>query len=72
MIYCACFHSVVNCRLMCLENSSHSANIFKIQKNIIRILYRMQKLGTCVGDLCKGLKILPLHSQYVLSPLFCG
>ena len=36
MVYDAYFHSIMNYRLIFLEKCSHSANIFKIQKNIIR------------------------------------
>jgi hypothetical protein len=38
MVYCVCFHSTMNYRLIFWGNSSHSAKIFKIQKNIIRII----------------------------------
>jgi hypothetical protein len=37
MITCACFHSGTNYRLIFWGNSSRSAKIFKIQKNIITI-----------------------------------
>ena len=46
--------------------SSHSANIFKIQKNIIRIITGCRSIDSCRG-MFKNLKILCLQSQYVLS-----
>jgi len=38
MVYCATFCSIVNCGLILWGNSSHSANIFKIQENINKII----------------------------------
>jgi hypothetical protein len=38
MIYYAYFHSIVNYGLIFWGNPSHSVKIFKIQKNIIRII----------------------------------
>jgi hypothetical protein len=58
----------MNYGLIFWENSSHSANIFKIQKNIIRIIIGCGSKDLC-RDLCKNLKILPLQSQYILSLL---
>jgi hypothetical protein len=38
MVYYAYSHSTVNYGLIFWGNSSHSVNIFKIQKNVIRII----------------------------------
>ena len=48
--------------------SSHSAKIFKIQKNIIRIITGCRNRNSC-RDLLKNLKIPSLQSQYILSLL---
>jgi hypothetical protein len=68
MVYYAYFHSIVNYGLIFWGNSSHSVKIFKIQKNIIRILTGCRGRDSC-RDLFKKLKILPLQSQYILSLL---
>jgi hypothetical protein len=64
MVYHAYFHSIMNYGLIFWGISSHSVNIFKIQKNIIRIIR-----GGISRDLFKKLKILPLQQQYILSLL---
>jgi hypothetical protein len=51
-----------------LGKSSHNANIFKTQKNIIRIITGRRNRNEC-RDLLKNLKILPIQSQYILSLL---
>jgi hypothetical protein len=65
MIYYEYFHAIMTYGLIFWGNSSHSGNIFKIQKRIIRIM------GARPGDSCmelfKVLKILPLTSQYIFS-----
>jgi len=32
MVYCVYFYSIRRCGLICWGNSSHSANMFKVQK----------------------------------------
>ena len=66
MVYHAYLNSIMNYRLIFCGNSSHSENIFKIQKNIIRILKACKSSDSC-GDLFMNLKIIPLQSQYILS-----
>jgi hypothetical protein len=66
MVYYAYFHSVMNYGLIFWGNSSHSAQIFKIQKNMIRIITGCRSRDSC-RDLLKNRKILPLRSQYILS-----
>jgi len=51
-------------------NPSHSEEIFKVQKRIIRIIMNLSKNASCWQPL-KELNILPVPSQYILSvPLF--
>jgi hypothetical protein len=61
MVYCTYFPSIMNYGLIFWGNSSHSAKIFKRQKNIIRIITGFRRKGSC-KDLFKNLKILPLQS----------
>jgi hypothetical protein len=65
MVYYAYFHSIVYYGLMFWGNSSRSVKIFKIQKNIIKIITESRSRDSCRA-LFKNLKILPLQSQYVL------
>jgi hypothetical protein len=65
MVCSACFDSIMNYGFVLLGNSSHSVQIFKIQKNIIRIIVGCRIRDAC-GDLFKNQKILPLQSQYIL------
>jgi hypothetical protein len=65
VVYYVCFHSVINYGLIFWEKFPHSANIFNMQKNIIRITTGCRRKDSC-RDLFKDLKILPLQSQYIL------
>jgi hypothetical protein len=47
MVYCAYFHSIMSYRLIFWGNSSHSSNIFKIQKTIIRIITGCRRRDSC-------------------------
>jgi hypothetical protein len=67
MVYYAYFHSIMSYGLIFWGNSSHSSNIFSIQKTIIRIITGCRKDSCRI--LFKQLKILPLQSQYILSVL---
>ena len=49
-------------------NSTHSDDIFRIQKRIIRIITNSNKNASC-RELFKKQKILPLQSQYIYSML---
>jgi hypothetical protein len=51
-----------------LGNSSHSDEIFKTQKQIIRIIMNSSRNASC-QQLFKELKILPVQSQYIFSIL---
>ena len=70
MFYYAYFHSIMNYGLIFWGNSSHSANFFKIQQKIIRIITRCRSRDSC-RDLSKNKKILPFQLQRILTlPLF--
>jgi hypothetical protein len=62
------FHSIMQLGLIFSGNLSHSAKIFKVQKNRTRIIRGCRSRESC-GDLFKNLNILPLESLYVLSLL---
>ena len=67
MVYYSFFSTVINYGIIFSGNSSYSNSIFKLQKNIIRII-----MGVGIRDSCrqifKILNILPLISQYIFSP----
>jgi len=58
----------MNDGLTFLGNSPHSANIFKIENNIIIITTGCRSTDSC-RDLFLNLKTVPLQSQYMLSLL---
>jgi hypothetical protein len=62
------FHSILSHGIIFWDNSTHSLNIFKIQKRIIRIIMNARNRDSCY-QLFKNLKILPLKSQYIFSLL---
>ena len=47
-------------------NQPHSDKIFKIQKQVIRIITNSRMRDSC-RELFKQLEMLPLYSQYILS-----
>jgi hypothetical protein len=59
MIYYAYFHAIMRYGLIFWGKSSHSGNIFKLQKRIIRIVMGARPRDFC-RELFKVLKILPL------------
>jgi hypothetical protein len=61
MTYNAYVHSIIF-----WGNSTHSDQIFKIQKRIIRVIMRAGNRDTC-RPLFKALNILPFYSQYIFS-----
>ena len=67
MVYYACFNSIMSYGLIFWSNSSHSSNIFKIQKTIMQNA-GCRRRNSC-RDLFKKLKILPMQSQYIM-PIF--
>ena len=61
MTYYTYFHSTMNYGLLLWGRSSDSANIFRLQKNIIRIMLGCSSRDSC-RNLFMKLKILPLPS----------
>jgi len=61
-------HSIISYGIIFLGNSSHSEEIFKIQKRIIRIIMNSSKNASC-WQLFKELNILPIQSQCIFSIL---
>jgi len=57
-------HSVISYEIIFCGNSSHSEEIFKIQKRIIRIIMNSSKNASC-RQLLKELNILTIQSQYI-------
>jgi hypothetical protein len=67
MVYCVYFHSIMRYGII-WGNSSYSINVFRLQKQVIRIVTGISGRGSC-RDHFKRLKILPLQSQYVFPIL---
>ena len=59
-------HSIMSYGIIFSGNSSHSEEIFKIQKRIIRIIMNSSKNASC-RQLFKELNIPPVQSQYIFS-----
>jgi hypothetical protein len=68
MIYHSLFHAVMTYGIIFWGNSSHSTEVFKIQKKAIRIIMGCGSRESC-RNLFKELHILPLMSQYIFSLL---
>jgi hypothetical protein len=68
MVYYAHVHSLMSYGIIFWGNSSHSIEIFRIQKRVIRIITKSGSKTTC-HQLFKQLEILLLQSQYILSTL---
>jgi hypothetical protein len=68
MVYYIYFHSTMSYGIISSENSIDSTKTFKMQKKEIRIIIGSKNRDSC-RDLFKNLKILPFHSQYILSLL---
>lgn len=66
MIYFAYIHSVMTYRIIFWGNSSYTIKLFRIQKNVIRIMLGLKKRDSC-RDSFKEMKIVPLYSQYIYS-----
>jgi hypothetical protein len=59
-------HSIISYEIIFWGNSSHSEEIFKIQKRINWIITNSSKNASC-RQLFKELNILPIQSQYIYS-----
>ena len=68
MIYHSLFHTVMTYGMIFWGNSSTTIQVFRTQKNAIRIITGRGNRVSC-RNLFKELHILPLMSQYVLSLL---
>ena len=67
-VYFSYFHSVMPYGIIFWGNSHLSTNIFKIQKQIIRIITNKGKCDSC-RQLFQTLQILTVPSQYIFSLL---
>jgi len=68
MIYYSYFHSIMTYGLIFWGNSPDSIKIFRLQKKIMRIMMGCRSRES-FRKLFLNLEILPLTSQYILSPL---
>jgi hypothetical protein len=66
MIYYAYAHSIMSYEIIFWGNLTHSNQIFKIQKRIVRIITKARNKDSC-RPLFRLLNILPFYSQYILS-----
>jgi hypothetical protein len=66
--YFSYVHSIKSYGIIFWGNSSHSEEILKIQKRIIRIIMNSSKNASC-QQIFKELNILPIQSQYIFSIL---
>jgi len=66
--YFSYVHSIISSGIIFWGNSSHSEEIFKIQKRKVRIIMNSSKNASC-QQLFKELNILPVQSQYICSIL---
>jgi len=66
--YFSYVHSIIFYGMIFWANSSHSEEIHKIQKRIIRMIMNSSKNASC-QQLHKELNILPIQSQYIFSIL---
>jgi hypothetical protein len=67
-IYHSCVYSIITYGIIFWGNSPHNTDIFKIQKQVIRIMTNSRSRDSC-RCLFKWLEILPLQSQYIFSVL---
>jgi hypothetical protein len=68
MIYHSLFHAVMTYGKIFWGNSSHSTQVFRMQKKAIRIITGHGNRESC-RDLFKELNILPFMSQYTILSL---
>jgi len=60
VVYFAYVHSIMSYGIIFGGNQSHSENIFKIQKRVIRIITNSRVRDSC-RELFKKLEIMPLY-----------
>jgi hypothetical protein len=68
MIYNSLFHAVMTYGIIFWGNSSHSTQVFRMQKKAIRFIMGRGNRVSC-WNLFKELNILPLMLQHILSLL---
>jgi hypothetical protein len=68
MVFYAYFHSIMSYGIIFWGNYTDSTKIFKMQQRAIRIIIGSKNRDSC-RYLFKKFKILPFHSQYILSLL---
>jgi len=61
-------HSIISYGIIFWGNSSHSEEMFKVQKKIIRIIMNLSKNASS-RQTFRELNILPFPSQYIISVL---
>jgi hypothetical protein len=66
MVYCSYFHSIMSYGIIFWGNSGHSNLIFGLQKKAVRIMMGLRCRESCRKHF-KGLNILTLKSQYIVS-----
>jgi hypothetical protein len=66
ILYHSYFNSIINYGLPFWGNSPRSIKIFRMQRNMIRIMLGCRRRDSC-RNLFRELEILPLASQYILS-----
>jgi hypothetical protein len=59
-------HSIISYGSIFWGNLTHSEEIFKIKRRIIRIIMNSSKNASC-QQLYKDLNIIPIQSQYIFS-----
>ena len=64
MVYCIHFHSIMNYGLIFWGNSSHSTEIFKIQKYIVRIMTgcRSRDMYRDLSETKNSTSLLTIHT----------
>jgi len=68
LIHYSYFHSVLTYGIIFWGKTALSNVIFRMKKKIVRIMVGIRNRDSC-REYFKRLKILPLHSQYLLSLL---
>jgi hypothetical protein len=68
MLYSSYAHSIISYGIILWGASTNNIKIFRLQKNILRIMTKSNKAESC-RELFKEMEILPFYSQYMFSLL---
>jgi hypothetical protein len=68
VLYSSCAHSIISYGIIFWGASTNGIIIFRLQKNILRIMTKSNKVESC-RELFKEMEILPFYSQYMFSLL---